>query len=99
MPTWSAEQLRAFLDYVAEDHLAALWRLAATTGLRRGELAGLRWRDADFDAGRVSVVQQRAKGGGAVASGPTQTRRRLTRRRPPTRRRDHGRAGQPPARR
>ena len=75
MPTWSPEQLRAFLHFVADDRYAALWRLAATTGLRRGELAGLRWRDVDFDAGRVVVAQQRAKGGGAVAAGPTKTRR------------------------
>jgi integrase len=75
MPTWSAEQLRGFLHFVADDPYAALWRLAATTGLRRGELAGLRWRDVDFDAGRVVVAQQRAKGGGAVEAGPTKTRR------------------------
>lgn len=75
MPTWSPEQLRAFLHFVADDPYGALWRLAATTGLRRGELAGLRWRDVDFDAGRVVVAQQRAKGGGAVAAGPTKTRR------------------------
>jgi hypothetical protein len=36
MPTWSAEQLRGFLHFVADDPYAALWRLAATTGLRRG---------------------------------------------------------------
>ena len=60
---------------VRGDPYAALWRLAATTGLRRGELAGLRWRDIDFDAGRVGVAQQRAKGGGGVEAGPTKTRR------------------------
>lgn len=75
MPTWSVEQLRAFLGHVADDHHAGLWRLAATTGLRRGELAGLRWRDVDLDAGPITVVQQRAKGAGTVAAGPTKTRR------------------------
>jgi len=48
---------------------------AATTGLRRGELVGLRWPDVDFHAGRIAVVQQRAKGGGTVAVGPTKTKR------------------------
>ncbi len=55
MRTWSAEQLGAFLAHVAEDRLAALWHLAATTGLRPGELAGLRWQDVHLDAGRLAV--------------------------------------------
>ncbi len=35
--------------------MAALIAVAATTGLRRGELAGLRWSDIDLDAGRLRV--------------------------------------------
>ena len=35
--------------------LAAAIAIAATTGLRRGELAGLRWSDVDLDAGRLHV--------------------------------------------
>ena len=31
--------------------------LAITTGMRRGEILGLRWSDVDFDAGAVSVQQ------------------------------------------
>lgn len=77
MPTWSAEELHAFLEHVADDPDAALWRLAATTGMRRGELVALRWRDVDCGAARVTVVQQLAKGGGTVTAGPTKTRRRL----------------------
>jgi len=73
--TWTGRQVREFLDAVATDRLYALWRLAVTTGLRRGELVGLRWRDVDFSAGRIAVVQQRAKGGGAVSAGPTKTKR------------------------
>ncbi len=34
-----------------------LFRLAATTGLRRGELLGLRWSDVDLDTGRLEVTQ------------------------------------------
>jgi len=30
--------------------------LAATTGLRRGELIALRWRDLDFDAGLANIT-------------------------------------------
>jgi integrase len=57
MQTWNAEQLRAFLDHVADDRLYAAYHLAAMTGMRRGELFGLRWRDVDLDTGRLSIVQ------------------------------------------
>jgi integrase len=55
--TWSAEELRAFLAHVEGDRLYAAYVLAATTGLRRGEVLGLRWRDLDMGTGRLSVTQ------------------------------------------
>lgn len=73
MLTWTAVHLRAFLAYVADDELAALWRLAATTGLRRGEILGLRWSDIDLDQGSVSIQQQRVKGHGTVSYRPPKT--------------------------
>lgn len=36
---------------------AALYLVAAKTGLRLGELIGLRWQDVDWKAGRIRVVQ------------------------------------------
>jgi len=51
---WSPQELGAFLDHVRDDRLYALWLLVATTGMRRGELAGLRWVDIDFDHATVS---------------------------------------------
>jgi integrase len=55
MTTWTPEQVRAFLDSVADDRLAAAYRLLATTGMRRGEVLGLRWDCVDLDVGRVSI--------------------------------------------
>jgi integrase len=72
-PTWSAAQLRAYFAAVAGDRLAAMWRVAATTGMRRGELVALRWSDVDLDRGRIAIARQRAKGAGTVATGPTKT--------------------------
>jgi integrase len=46
---WTTQQLAAFLKFVAEDRLYAMWRLIALRGLRRGESAGLRWVDVDLD--------------------------------------------------
>ena len=59
MHVWSPEQLRAYLDHVRSDRLYAAWLLFATTGMRRGEVAGLRWADVDLDAGRVSPRRPR----------------------------------------
>lgn len=43
--TWNAVQVAAFLEHLRGDRLEALWILAATTGLRRSELLGVRWSD------------------------------------------------------
>jgi integrase len=51
---WTPEQLRAFLRHVRPDRFHALWLLVATTGLRRGELAGLTRGDVDLDGARIS---------------------------------------------
>jgi len=59
MHVWSPDQLRAFLEHLRGDPLYAAWLLLATTGMRRGEIAGLRWVDVDLDAGRVSPRRPR----------------------------------------
>jgi integrase len=46
---------------VREDRLYAAWMLFATTGMRRGEVAGLRWADVDLAAGRVSPRKPRVQ--------------------------------------
>jgi integrase len=57
MTTWTADQVRAFLDHTAEHRLHAAFVLLATTGMRRGECLSLRWSDVDMNAGRVSISQ------------------------------------------
>ena len=42
LSVWEPEQMRRFVDQVRGDRFFAMWMLAATTGMRRGELAGLR---------------------------------------------------------
>ena len=52
---WNAQQLRAFLDLAAGHRFEAVLWLAANTGMRRGELLGLRCGDIDLDAAGLSV--------------------------------------------
>lgn len=57
MRVWTADQLREFLLGVAEDRVHPAFFLAAHTGMRRGEVLGLRWADVDLDRARLSVRQ------------------------------------------
>ena len=52
---WEAQELARFLEFVRGTRLEAGWRLAAMSGMRRGEILGLRWSDVDLDAARLSV--------------------------------------------
>jgi integrase len=52
---WNAEQLSRFLDIArGHRHFGPFW-LAANTGMRCGELLGLRWGDVDLGGSRLSV--------------------------------------------
>jgi integrase len=53
--TWTADELRRFLEAVRDDRLYAVFLLAATTGMRRGEILGLAWSSLDLEASRLSV--------------------------------------------
>jgi integrase len=56
---WTAEQAITFLQASRRDRLFAAWLVALACGLRRGELAGLRWRDVDLDKATLAVTTQR----------------------------------------
>jgi integrase len=53
-----AHQQAQFLAYVKDHRLGLLARLALCTGLRRGEICGLQWRNIDLVRGRVTVDHQ-----------------------------------------
>lgn len=55
MRPWTAEETERFLKASERDRLHAGFLLMATTGLRRGEVLGLRWADLNLDAARLSV--------------------------------------------
>jgi integrase len=54
LTTWAAADVRRFLDAVADDRLMPAYRLLAATGMRRGEVLGLRWADVDLAVGRLT---------------------------------------------
>jgi integrase len=72
---WTARELSPFLERVADDRLFALWRVAATTGMRRGELAGITWRSLDLDGARLEISQQLVPTRGGCTFGPPKSAR------------------------
>jgi integrase len=55
MMALSEEQAKIFLTAAKGNALEALYIIAITTGMRQGELLGLRWEDLDLDAGTLKV--------------------------------------------
>lgn len=52
---FSREEVMALVRAAQDDQDGVLYLTAAFTGLRLGELLGLRWEDVDFDAATVRV--------------------------------------------
>jgi integrase len=59
---YTPEEIGALVRHAADDQDAALFLTAAFTGLRRGELVALRWRDVDFAGSAIRVWESYAKG-------------------------------------
>lgn len=66
MQAWEPDQLAAFIDHARNDRQGPIWQLAATTGMRRGELLGLRWDDIDLDNGTLTIRSTRVRAGNTI---------------------------------
>jgi integrase len=73
--TWEAAQLRVFLESIEEHRYYPAYLLASTTGMRRGEVLGLRWKDLDLERGELSVTQTLTSSGYKLRFSPPKTRR------------------------
>ena len=62
MQTYTPDEIRRVLRAADKDRNGHLWYLALS-GLRRGEIAGLRWSDIDFAAGTLTIVRGRVQAG------------------------------------
>ena len=74
----SGEQVKVLLEVARGDRLEALYVLAIHTGLRQGELLGLKWEDVDLESGtlRVRRTLVTAKGGPVLTAPKTKGSRR-----------------------
>jgi integrase len=70
---WEPEDAGTFLDGISEHRLGALFEVAILSGMRRGELCGLRWQDVDLVARRLVVRVQLVQVGKDVIEGTIKT--------------------------
>ncbi|QDX95472.1 site-specific integrase [Brevibacillus laterosporus] len=54
---WELEEAHTFLKSSEKDRYYIAFLLALTTGMRQGEILGLRWKDVDLEKGVISITQ------------------------------------------
>jgi integrase len=73
MRTLCAEETRRLLEAARGDRLEALYVLAVHTGMRQGELLGLKWQDVDLKDGTIQVRCSPTKSGTSLVLGSPKT--------------------------
>jgi len=57
MEVWEVDEAHSFLKAAEKDRYYIAFLLALTTGMRQGEILGLRWKDVDLEKGILSITQ------------------------------------------
>ncbi|GED34173.1 site-specific integrase [Brevibacillus centrosporus] len=57
MEVWEVDEAHTFLKVAEKDRYYVAFLLALTTGMRQGEILGLRWKDVNLDTGVISITQ------------------------------------------
>ena len=74
MKTLTTVQLASFFREARESGVFELYYLELATGLRRGELLGLKWEDIDLERGDLRVRRQVSRINGEVVDAPLKTK-------------------------
>ena len=74
MKTLPVEQLTSFLREAKETGVYEMYYIELATGLRRGELLGLKWDDIDMTNGTIRVQRQVARIDGEIVETPLKTK-------------------------
>ena len=70
--TYTDQEVEILRTAFATDRIGHAWELALC-GLRRGEIAGLKWTAVNFDAGTLTVEDNRVSAGGVTVEGDTKS--------------------------
>jgi integrase len=63
MSVWEVNEITTFLKVAIKDRSYPAFQLAISTGMRRGEILGLRWKDVDLEKGMLYIRQTLSKDG------------------------------------
>jgi integrase len=74
MKTLPLKDLSAFFDEAKRSGVFELYYTELSTGLRRGELLGIRWTDIDFDASAVYIQRKITRLNGEIKISPLKTK-------------------------
>ena len=74
MKTLTTVQLSSFFREARESGVFELYYLELATGLRRGELLGLKWEDIDLERGDLRVRRQVSRINGELVEAPLKTK-------------------------
>ena len=74
MKTLPVEQLASFLREAKESGVFEMYYIELATGLRRGELLGLKWEDLDLEQCTLRVQRQVSRINGEVVEAPLKTK-------------------------
>ena len=74
MKTLTADQLSTFFQEARDSGVYELYYLDLATGLRRGELLGLKWADIDLDRGVLKIQRAISRQNGKVVEASLKTK-------------------------
>ncbi|TDT85313.1 phage integrase family protein [Bacillus sp. AG1163] len=57
LTVWNEQEVQLFLKVAENSRYSTIFHLALVTGMRQGELLGLRWKDVDLEKGHLTISQ------------------------------------------
>ena len=63
LTVWNEQEVQLFLNAVQDSRYSIVFHMALVTGMRQGELLGMRWKDVDLEKGHLTISQTLSHGG------------------------------------